>query len=74
MLLSISGTVVRTGPRKVSEQEQIFQCTKCKGQFSVKADREQYYCIPEPKICKAIGIEPCDSTKFKKISSEQGMV
>ncbi|ORX85124.1 MCM-domain-containing protein [Anaeromyces robustus] len=71
MLLSISGTVVRTGPRKVSEQEEVYQCTKCKGQFSVKADREQYYCIPEPKVCKAIGIAPCDSTKFKKISSEQ---
>jgi len=71
MLLSISGTVVRTGPRKVSEQEQVYQCTKCKGQFTMRADREQYYCIPEPKTCKAIGIMPCDSTKFKKISSEQ---
>lgn len=71
MFLSISGTVVRTGPRKVSEQEQIYQCTKCKGQFTMRADREQYYCIPEPKTCKAISLMPCDSTKFKKISSEQ---
>ncbi|KAJ2691516.1 DNA helicase mcm9, partial [Coemansia spiralis] len=60
----VSGTVVRTGLVKMMETRRRFACTRCRGEFSVDAELEQYSYIPRPTRCLAPGDEPCPSTTF----------
>ncbi|KAJ2354772.1 DNA helicase mcm9 [Coemansia erecta] len=63
-LLSISGTVIRTGLVKMMETHRIYVCAKCRGAFSVDAEIEQYNYIPKPTRCLAPGPDFCSSTAF----------
>ncbi|KAJ1719235.1 DNA helicase mcm9, partial [Coemansia biformis] len=63
-LLSVSGTVIRTGLVKMMETRRTYVCTRCRGEFSVDAELEQYSYIPRPTRCLAPGDEYCASTTF----------
>lgn len=62
-LVSVSGTVIRTGAIKMLEYEREFVCTRCKHKFIVQADMEQYNVIVKPSICPSN--KDCTSTSFK---------
>ncbi|KAK9720086.1 DNA helicase mcm9 [Basidiobolus ranarum] len=72
-LLSISGTVIRTGITKMLESERQYECGKCKKVFSVQSDVEQYNTVPKPLKCLAPseGVL-CNSTKFNAVSLQVG--
>jgi len=46
------------------EAERIFECSKCKYCFSVKAEIEQFYSIPKPLFCPSESDPPCKGNKF----------
>ncbi|PIA13102.1 MCM-domain-containing protein [Coemansia reversa NRRL 1564] len=69
-LLSISGTVIRTGLVKMMETHRVYSCTKCRGTFCVDAEIEQYNYIPKPTRCLAPGTEHCNSTSFVAAGAE----
>ncbi|KAJ1796544.1 DNA helicase mcm9, partial [Coemansia sp. RSA 2399] len=64
-LVSVSGTVVRTGLVKLMETQRRYQCTRCRGSFVVHAELEQYNHLARPARCLAQGAEPCQSTTFE---------
>ncbi|KAJ2310676.1 DNA helicase mcm9 [Coemansia sp. RSA 2705] len=72
-LLSISGTVIRTGLVKMMETHRVFACTKCRGTFSVQAEIEQYNYIPKPTRCLVPGPDFCSSTTFMPADSTEEM-
>lgn len=61
-LITLSGTVIRTGMYKMVEWEKFFQCLTCKETFSVTADRDQGYIVPKPSKCPT---NECEGNKFK---------
>ncbi|KAJ2006530.1 DNA helicase mcm9 [Coemansia thaxteri] len=63
-LLSVSGTVIRTGVVKMMETHKTYACRSCRGTFTVRAEIEQYNYIPKPTRCLAGGEEFCKSTEF----------
>lgn len=65
-LLSLSGTVVRTGQIKMLQATREFVCTKCEHSFTVSADLEQRYQMPLPPECPSrLGLKPCGGVKFE---------
>ncbi|KAJ2744568.1 DNA helicase mcm9 [Coemansia sp. BCRC 34301] len=66
-LLSITGTVIRTGLVKMMETHKRFSCLKCRGTFTVRAELEQYNYIPKPTKCLAPGEDFCNSTNFAPV-------
>ncbi|GLH03509.1 DNA replication licensing factor Mcm2 [Gryllus bimaculatus] len=60
--LRLSGTIVRITSAKMLEYRRNYRCTKCKHNFIVKADYEQYYIIQTPNICR--NPEGCNGTKI----------
>jgi hypothetical protein len=66
------GTVVRTGSVKMLESERLFQCGKCKHQFALRADVEQYFAIPKPGHCPSDTEPRCPSTQFAPILVDIG--
>ncbi|KAJ2806273.1 DNA helicase mcm9, partial [Coemansia guatemalensis] len=69
-LLSISGTVIRTGLVKMMETHRVYSCTKCRGTFCVDAEIEQYNYIPKPTRCLAPGADYCNGTTFVAAGAE----
>ncbi|KAJ2654794.1 DNA helicase mcm9 [Coemansia sp. RSA 1200] len=63
-LVSVSGTVVRTGVVKMMETRRRYRCARCAGEFDVHAEPEQYNHLARPTRCLAPGAEPCASTAF----------
>ncbi|KAJ2581487.1 DNA helicase mcm9 [Coemansia sp. RSA 1836] len=63
-LLTITGTVIRTGLVKMMETHKRYACLKCRGTFTVRAEPEQYNHIPKPTKCVAAGEDFCSSTSF----------
>ncbi|KAJ1944155.1 DNA helicase mcm9, partial [Kickxella alabastrina] len=70
-LVSMTGTVIRTGMVKMMETHRAFTCAKCRGCFNVAAEVEQYGYIPRPTRCLAAGEDYCNSADFIPASSEQ---
>src|SRR3989338_5568317 len=60
-LISVSGTVIKTGPIKMLEYKKIFVCRKCKKSFDIVADSEQFNSIMKPTQCP---IEECGGKSF----------
>ncbi|KAI8486204.1 DNA helicase mcm9 [Branchiostoma belcheri] len=61
-LLSVQGTVIRTSPVRVLEDERDYQCNKCHHVFTVRADLQQYYTGSKPQSCP--NPDGCDSTRL----------
>ncbi|KAJ2117771.1 DNA helicase mcm9 [Coemansia sp. RSA 2337] len=66
-LLTISGTVIRTGMVKMMETQKRYACLKCRGTFVVRAQLEQYNYIPKPARCLAPGEDYCNSNAFAPV-------
>ncbi|KAJ2871960.1 DNA helicase mcm9 [Coemansia aciculifera] len=66
-LLTISGTVIRTGMVKMMETQKRYACLKCRGTFVVRAELEQYNYIPKPVRCFAPGEDFCNSNSFAPV-------
>ncbi|KAI8814002.1 MCM2/3/5 family-domain-containing protein [Cladochytrium replicatum] len=70
-LVSLKGTVTRTGLVQMLESVKKYECSKCKRQFPVASEREQFNVVPKPTKCGAIPAkEGCESGKFKEVSDE----
>ncbi|KAJ1933290.1 DNA helicase mcm9, partial [Linderina macrospora] len=71
-LVSISGTVIRTGVVKMMETQRLYVCGKCRGSFMVPAEVEQYNYIPKPTRCMVPSEEFCNSTSFFPATTDTG--
>lgn len=69
-LLSIRGTVIRTGGLKMQEYSKEWECTRCKTKQSTFVDDHQYGNIPKPVTCTGTVDElPCKNLKFTEVNS-----
>ena len=55
-LISVVGTVIRTGVKKVLAVRQSYHCNKCNECFAVERDLEQRDALPRPTKCKVRGL------------------
>ena len=79
-LLQISGTVVRTSSVRMLDQSKEYECQNphCRHRFTVYADPEQDYMLPQPRSCPSIlagrsggHIKPCGSTNIREIEGSR---
>ncbi|KAL3814390.1 hypothetical protein ACJIZ3_015658 [Penstemon smallii] len=61
ILLTLKGTVIRSGAIKMIEGEKIYECRVCKHRFKVFPEVETRNSTPRPTYCPS---ENCESTRF----------
>lgn len=66
-LITVRGTVVRTGAVKLLESRRLYECNKCKHRFVIAADLEQGATVQLPAACPSRRDNPCKGTNFKHI-------
>lgn len=70
-LVSIRGTVIRTGGLKMQEYCKEWECTRCKSRQSTYVNDHQYGTIAKPVICTGVVDEvPCKNLKFGEVDNE----
>ncbi|XP_047315145.1 probable DNA helicase MCM9 isoform X3 [Impatiens glandulifera] len=69
ILLTVKGTVVRSGAVKMIEGEREFICKKCKHRFKVYPDLETSNSITQPLSCPSQNFRVCESTSFQFIEN-----
>ncbi|CAA2983027.1 probable DNA helicase MCM9 [Olea europaea subsp. europaea] len=62
ILLTLKGTVIRSGTVKMIEGEKIYECRICKHRFKVHPEVETRNSIPKPTFCPS---QNCESTRFQ---------
>ncbi|CAK9174061.1 unnamed protein product [Ilex paraguariensis] len=67
ILLTLKGTVIRSGAIKMIEGEKIYECRKCKHRFKVYPEVETRNSIPKPTVCPSQKPKFCESTSFQLI-------
>ncbi|XP_025421479.1 DNA helicase MCM9-like isoform X3 [Sipha flava] len=67
--LRVNGTVVRTVLPKLLEYKRIYYCNKCKEQFDIKIDYEQYNKLVIPFRCP--NPDNCSGTNLKPLKDEK---
>ncbi|XP_078157298.1 minichromosome maintenance 9 isoform X1 [Carex rostrata] len=67
MLLTLRGTVIRSGAVKMIEGEREYQCKKCKGRFKVYPEIETGNRINLPSSCPSRGSKTCAGVSFQCI-------
>jgi DNA helicase MCM9 len=72
-LISVSGTIIRTGAIKMLQSRREYTCAKCKHRFFCMADVEQRYVMNLPAECPSGGLsaKPCTGTKFDMVEGSQ---
>ena len=74
-LLSVSGTVIRTGIMKLIHQRREYRCTKCDHRFFCHSDFEQRNEMMMPPECPSAGLSarPCGAgpNKFEAIPGSE---
>jgi DNA helicase MCM9 len=72
-LLTVSGTVIRTGQMKLIHQRREYKCSKCDHRFHVESDFEQRNEMLMPLECPSAGLtaKACSSTKFEPIAGTE---
>lgn len=72
-LLSVSGTVIRTGVVKLLHSRREYMCAKCRHRFYVEVDIEQRHAMPLPDECPSEGLaaKHCNGTKFEQVSGSE---
>ncbi|PXF42811.1 DNA helicase MCM9 [Gracilariopsis chorda] len=63
-LISILGTVTRTGSVMLREEERKYVCSRCKHEFLVTGDISQRGAYDVPSRCPRPGEKPCYGTNF----------
>ncbi|XP_072953545.1 probable DNA helicase MCM9 [Typha angustifolia] len=72
ILLTLKGTVIRSGAVKMIEGERVYQCRKCKHRFKVYPELETGNRINLPTSCPSRGSRICEGTNFQFV--EDSMV
>ena len=71
-LLSVSGTVIRTGQVKMLQSKRTYKCMKCDHSFELTADVEQRHQMPIPDECPLqLNTKPCRGTKFEFVEGTE---
>lgn len=75
-LIQISGTIVRTGTVRMLEVSKEYECEnrRCMKRFTLVADPEQDYMLPQPRICPSAvlgGGSKCTSTQLRDIEGSK---
>ena len=72
-LLSVSGTVIRTGVIKLLHSRREYVCLKCKYRFPCEVDIEQRNQMQLPDVCPSDGLtaKPCTGTKFEPVEGTE---
>lgn len=63
-LLTLQGTVVRSGAIKMIEGEVEFECRRCKRRFKVYPEVETRNTLTQPSVCPFQGYKVCGGTSF----------
>ncbi|KAJ9552059.1 hypothetical protein OSB04_016104 [Centaurea solstitialis] len=63
VLLTLKGTVIRSGSIKMIEGEREYECRKCKNRFKVYPELESRNSIPKPISCPSK--KHCEGTNFQ---------
>ncbi|KAI9120423.1 hypothetical protein K1719_007456 [Acacia pycnantha] len=69
ILLTLKGTVIRSGAIKMHEGEREYMCLKCKKSFLVYPEVEARNSITLPSICQVRGSKPCGGIKFQYVDN-----
>lgn len=73
-LISIRGTIIRTGSLKMQEFSKEWECTRCKSRQSTFVDDHQFGIIPKPIICNGhVDGSSCKNLKFNEIHSSESL-
>ncbi|XP_043698155.1 probable DNA helicase MCM9 isoform X4 [Telopea speciosissima] len=65
ILLTLKGTVIRSGSVKMIEGERKYMCRKCKFRFDVHPELESGNAIRLPSSCPSKGARSCEGTSFE---------
>ncbi|XP_024029253.1 probable DNA helicase MCM9 [Morus notabilis] len=65
LLLTLKGTVIRSGAIKMYEGERLYMCQKCQHNFLVYPELETRNSIQLPSYCPSQRSKPCEGTKFR---------
>ncbi|XP_075073551.1 putative DNA helicase MCM9 isoform X1 [Nicotiana tabacum] len=71
MLLTIKGTIIRSGAMKMIEGERIYECRRCKHRFKVYPEVETRNSIPKPIFCPSQRPKFCESTSFQLVEDNK---
>nr|XP_010315126.1 probable DNA helicase MCM9 isoform X2 [Solanum lycopersicum] len=71
ILLTIKGTVIRSGAVKMIEGERIYECRRCKHRFKVYPEVETRNSIPKPIFCPSQRSQICESTSFQLVEDNK---
>ncbi|KAM7263036.1 hypothetical protein ACFE04_000719 [Oxalis oulophora] len=69
ILLTLKGTVIRSGSVKMFEGERTYICQKCKHMFPVYPQLETRNSIVLPSFCPSQRSKPCEATKFQYVEN-----
>ncbi|KAL4383189.1 hypothetical protein GQ457_15G012020 [Hibiscus cannabinus] len=64
ILLTLKGTVIRSGAVKMYEGQRTYQCKRCKHMFPVYPELETRITITLPSVCPSQRSKPCEGIKF----------
>ncbi|KAK4438151.1 putative DNA helicase MCM9 [Sesamum alatum] len=68
ILLTLKGTVIRSGAVKMIEGQKIYECRVCKHRFKVYPEVETRNSISRPTFCPS---QSCESTRFQIVDDKQ---
>uniref|UniRef100_A0A804KZZ8 Probable DNA helicase MCM9 n=1 Tax=Musa acuminata subsp. malaccensis TaxID=214687 RepID=A0A804KZZ8_MUSAM len=71
ILLTLKGTVIRSGAIKMIEWEQLYECRRCKHRFKVHPELEAGKSIKPPTSCPSTGSKTCEGTYFAPIEDSK---
>ena len=69
-MVTVRGTVIRTGTPQMLEYSRLVQCTRCKHRFRIEADIEEYFRFPKLPQCpskEGAGGKACPSKVFQPV-------
>ncbi|MCO5589374.1 hypothetical protein L7F22_043341 [Adiantum nelumboides] len=66
-LITIKGTVIRSGAIKLLEGERLYECNKCKYRFKIYPDLETGNSLQQPTSCPSQRTKPCTGTSFHAV-------
>ncbi|PKU67333.1 hypothetical protein MA16_Dca024410 [Dendrobium catenatum] len=67
ILLTVKGTVIRSGAVKMIEGERVYACRKCRHRFKVYPELEIGNAIRLPTSCPSRNSKICEGTSFQSI-------
>ncbi|XP_038972914.1 probable DNA helicase MCM9 isoform X2 [Phoenix dactylifera] len=71
ILLTLKGTVVRSGAIKMIELERLYECRKCKHRFKVYPELETGNSIRLPASCPSRESKSCEGTHFQYVEDSK---